>query len=83
MPVTLPLFKGVIIYDDGRPFKAKLMSNPGREPPSYDMIAVTKSSIAEKFPVPSLGINLGSPKYKTNALTTEPKSRFSDPVVRD
>ena len=50
---------------------------------SYDMIAVTKYSIAENFPVPSLGIDPGSPRYKTNALTTEAKSRLSDAVVRD
>ena len=47
------------------------------------MIAVTKYSIAENFPVPSLGIDPGSPRYKTNALTTEAKSRLSDAVVRD
>ena len=50
---------------------------------SYNMIAVTKSSKAEKFPVPLLGMDPGSPRYKTNALTTEPKSRLSDAVVRD
>ena len=32
--------------------------------------------------MPSLGINAGSPRYKTNALTTEPKSWLSDAVVR-
>ena len=53
------------------------------EPPSYDILAITKWSIAEKFPVPSLGIEPESPRYKTNALTTEPKSRFPDAVVRD
>ena len=41
---------------------------------SYNMIAITKLSIAEKFPLPVLGIDPGSPRYKTNALTTEPKS---------
>ena len=50
---------------------------------SDDIIAVTKLSIAETFPVPSLGIEPGSPYLKTNALTTEPKSRLSDAVVRD
>ena len=50
---------------------------------SYDMIAITKFCIAEKFPVPSLGIDPGSPRYKTNALTTEPKSQHFDAVVRN
>ena len=54
------------------------MSKPAREPPSYDMIAVTKYSIAENLSVPSLGVNPRLPWYKTNALTTEPKSRLSD-----
>ena len=31
-PVTLPLFKEVIIYDDGKPFLGKRISNPGRAP---------------------------------------------------
>ena len=31
----------------------------------------------------SLGIDPGSPQFKTNALTTEPKSRLSDAVARD
>ena len=50
---------------------------------SYDMTAVKNYSIAGKFSVPSLGTDPGSPQYKTNALTTEPKSRLSDAVVRD
>ena len=50
---------------------------------SYDMIAKTKLSIAENIPAPSLRIDPGSPMYKTNALTTEPKSRLSDAAVRD
>ena len=33
--------------------------------------------------MPLLGIDPGSPRYKTNDLTTEPKSRLSDAVVRD
>ena len=49
----------------------------------YDMIAVTKKSIPEKFCVPLLGVERRLPQYKTNALTTEPKSRISDAVVRD
>ena len=44
---------------------------------SYDMIAVTKYIIAEKFPLPSLGISPG-----LAMLTTEPKS-LADAVVRD
>ena len=36
-----------------------------------------------KFPVPLLGMKPGSSLYKTNALTTEPKSRLSGAVVRD
>ena len=55
------------------------------EPQSYDKIAITKLSRAEKFPVPLLGINPGSARFKTkcNALTTEPKSGLSGAVVRD
>ena len=34
--------------------------------------------IAENFPTPRLGIELGSPQYKTNALTTEPKMQLSE-----
>ena len=40
-------------------------------------------SIAENNPAPLLGIDTGSPKYKTNALATEPNSRLTDAVVRD
>ena len=47
------------------------------------MIAITKLCIAEKFPLPLLGIDPGSPWYKTNALTAEPQSRHFDTVVRD
>ena len=50
---------------------------------SYDMIAITKLSIVEKFPVPSLGIDHELLRYKTNALATESKSRLSDAVVKD
>ena len=50
---------------------------------SYDMIAATKYSIAEKNPIPSLGIDTGSPWNKTNDLTTEPKIWLSDALVRD
>ena len=42
----------------------------------HDMIAVTIQSIAENIPKPLLGIEPGSPLYKTNALTTESKSRL-------
>ena len=38
---------------------------------------------SRKILVPLLGIDPGSPWYKTNALTTEPKSQLSDAVVRD
>ena len=41
------------------------------------------SHVAGIFSVPSLGIDPGSPRCKTNALTTEPKSRLSYAVVRD
>ena len=41
MPVTLPLFKGVIIYDDRKPFRRNKGSIPDK-PLSYDIIAVTK-----------------------------------------
>ena len=52
--VTLPLFKEVIIYDDVKPFSD--------EPPSYNMIAVTKEwSIAEKILMPLVGIEPGPP----------------------
>ena len=43
---------------------------------------LNKQSIAEKSPVPSLGIDPRSPRNKTNVLITEPKSRLSDAVVR-
>ena len=42
-----------------------------------------KVSIAENIPPPCLGIDPWSPRYKTIALTTEPKSPITDAVVRD
>ena len=51
---------------------------------SYDMKVVTKEwSIAEKISTPVVGIEPGPPGWKSNALTTEPKSRLPDAVVRD
>ena len=38
-------------------------------------------SMAENIPVPWLGIKPGLPRYKTNVLTTDPKSWLSDTVV--
>ena len=35
---------------------------------------VKRYKLAVKFPVPLLGIDPGSPWYKTNALTIEPES---------
>ena len=50
---------------------------------SYDMKAVTKEwSIAEKNLSPAVGIEPGPPGWKSNALTTEPKSRLPDAIVR-
>ena len=47
------------------------------------MKAVTKLTIAEKFPAPLLGNDPVPSQYNTNALTTEPKSRLSDAIIRD
>ena len=49
---------------------------------AYDFMLQQMLSIAENIPAPCLGIELGPPQYKTNALATEPKSRLSDAVVR-
>ena len=37
--ITLHLFKEVIIYNDGKPFYAKIKSNLGHKPPSYNFSA--------------------------------------------
>ena len=54
------------------------------ESPSYDMKAVTKRNKAKlKMIRPRRDSNPGPLGQKSNALTTEPKSRLPDAVVRD
>ena len=59
----------------------KTKSYPGQEPPSYNMKAVTKRNKA--MIRPQRDSNPGPLGQKSNALTTEPKSRLPDAVVRD
>ena len=46
-------------------------------------VATKEWTIAEKISTPDVGIEPGPPGYKSNALTTEPKSRLTDAVVRE
>ena len=80
--LTHPHFGDVIIYDDKKPIFGIIKSYPGRAP-SYDIKAISerkaqleKKSTQTRFEPRPLG-------QKSSALTTEPKSRLSDKVVRD